>query len=196
MPRQPFVMKLFMKNIWNISGRMMMMMMMMMVMVLLMLLRGGEATETDTTTTNATCRHATDMWGDPDPNIFYVCSDGGQPLQLQCPPGRGFFNGQGHLGCLPFAQWPACRPTEEQLAIQLSAGCDSGPEQQQKQQQYPPVPWAAPDPNQFYMCPSAPSATPLLLTCGSGKGFVSTSEVAGCADWLLWRRQLQCEAFY
>ncbi|KAH8294878.1 hypothetical protein KR018_003802 [Drosophila ironensis] len=181
MARQPFVMKLFMKNKWNISPWMLVLM-----LLLELLLHGGAssaATEPNTTT-NATCRHATDMWGDPDPNIFYVCSDGGQPLQLRCPTGRGFFNGLGHLGCLPFGYWPACQPAER--AAKLSAaGCDgvSSP------------PWASEDPNQFYMCPPV-GGTPLLLSCAAGKGFVATSRVAGCADWALWRQQMQCEAFY
>ncbi|KAH8326061.1 hypothetical protein KR067_000504 [Drosophila pandora] len=187
MARLPFVMKLFMKNKWNIP---VWWVLMLLVMAFVMPLQGEASTvSTEThTTTNATCRHATDMWGDPDPNIFYVCSDGGQPLQLQCPPGRGFFNGLGHLGCLPFSDWPACRPTEEQVAAQLSAGCDSSNQQ-------PPAPWSSPDPNQFYMCPSV-AATPLVLTCAAGKGFVTTTEVTGCADWSLWRRQMQCEAYY
>ncbi|XP_017079647.1 uncharacterized protein LOC108113566 [Drosophila eugracilis] len=173
---QQFVMKLFMKNKWSIS----------LWMLVLMLLQ-GEAFTSDTTT-NATCRHATDMWGDPDPNIFYVCSDVGQPLQLECPPGRGFFSGLGYLGCVPYAQWPACRPSEEQVTTQLSAGCD-------RDTATVPSPWASPDPNQFYLCPGI-NATPLLLNCATGKGFVASSEVVGCTDWTQWRRQMQCEAFY
>ncbi|KAH8363392.1 hypothetical protein KR084_009539 [Drosophila pseudotakahashii] len=186
-----FVMKLFMKNKWRISHWMLLG-----VGVLLLMTQAASSPyNNQRTTTNATCRHATDMWGDPDPNIFYVCSrrsdsesasddSGGQPLQLECPPGRGFFSGLGYLGCLPYAQWPACRPSEEQMAAELSAGCDSDTR-----------PWASPDPNKFYLCPG-PKATPLLLSCSGGKGFVANSEVVGCADWPQWRRQLQCEDYY
>ncbi|KAH8232682.1 hypothetical protein KR032_011431 [Drosophila birchii] len=178
MPCQPFVMKLFMKNKWNIP-------------LLLLLLLGEVSASTDPiTTTTATCRHATDMWGDPDPNIFYVCSDAGQPLQLRCPAGRGFFSGLGHVGCLPFAEWPACLPAPEEPVVMGSSssdGCDSG--------EHLLSPWASADPNQFYLCPG-PSSTPLLLTCAAGKGFLATEEAVGCADWALWRRQMDCEAYY
>lgn len=184
MPCQSFVMKLFMKNKWNIP---------LLLLWLWMMLLQGEASasasassDLDTTTT-ATCRHATDMWGDPDPNIFYVCSDAGQPLQLRCPAGRGFFSGLGHVGCLPFAQWPACLPPEEQVVAGSSDGCDSA--------EHLLSPWASADPNQFYLCPG-PSATPLLLTCPEGRGFLATEEAVGCADWSLWRRQMECEAYY
>ncbi|XP_052848451.1 uncharacterized protein LOC128259873 [Drosophila gunungcola] len=175
----PFVMKLFMKNKWRFS-------LWMLVLMPLMVLLQGEASAAADTTTNATCRHAADMWGDPDPNIFYVCSDGGQPLQIRCPAGRGFFSGLGHLGCLPFAHWPACRPSEEQVAT-TTAGCDADG--------HLASPWASPDPNQFYLC-SGPNGTPLLLNCAAGKGFVANSEATGCADWSHWRRQMQCEAYY
>jgi len=181
MLRWLFVMKLFMKNKCGISPWMLA------ALLLLLMMMGGTSASTENRTTNATCRHATDMWGDPDPNIFYVCSDG-QPLQLECPPGRGFFSGLGYLGCVPYGQWPACRPSEEQVATELSAGCD-------RNTGAVPSPWASPDPNQFYLCPGS-KATPLLLTCAGGKGFVASSEVVGCADWPTWRRQLQCEAFY
>uniref|UniRef100_A0A6P4EGX6 Uncharacterized protein LOC108043300 n=1 Tax=Drosophila rhopaloa TaxID=1041015 RepID=A0A6P4EGX6_DRORH len=181
----PFVMKLFMKNKWSIFLWEMLVLTMLMPQLQGEVSASASASADPDTTTNATCRHATDMWGDPDPNIFYVCSDGGEPLQLECPAGRGFFSGLGYLGCLPFAHWPACRPSEEQVdATQLSAGCDSQP-----------PPWASPDPNQFYLCPG-PDATPLLLNCAAGKGFVANSEVTGCADWSQWRRQMQCEAYY
>lgn len=186
MLRWLFVMKLFMKNKWSNFPRILLLIL---ILTMLQLLQQGVAATTDPdTTTNATCRHATDMWGDPDPNIFYVCSDGGQPLQLECPPGRGFFSGLGYLGCLPYDHWPACRPSEEQVAAQLSAGCDTTTG-------IVPSPWASPDPNRFYLCPSI-NATPLLLNCAAGRGFVSSSEVVGCADWSQWRRQMECEAYY
>ncbi|KAH8283925.1 hypothetical protein KR054_005429, partial [Drosophila jambulina] len=168
--QRSFVMKLFMKYKWNIP----------LLLLLWLLLLQGEVSAS----APATCRHATDMWGDPDPNIFYVCSDAGQPLQLQCPPGRGFFSGLGHVGCLPFAQWPACLPAPDE---QVNVACDSG--------EHLLSPWASADPNQFYLCPG-PSTTPLLLTCAAGKGFLSTEEAVGCADWSLWRRQMECEAYY
>ncbi|XP_030573815.1 uncharacterized protein LOC115772022 [Drosophila novamexicana] len=185
-------MKLFMRNERNIEKRVklhlrhgvMMPMMMMLMIMMLVLLRIADAS---VAATNATCKHATNMWGDPNPNIFYVCSVADQmPLQLHCPQGRGYFNGHGHLGCLPYDQWPACRPTMELVAAQLAAGCNSS-ESNAKDQ-----PWATLDPNQFYMCPGVNSA-PLLLSCAPGKGFVQT---VGCADWSLWRRQMQCEAYY
>ncbi|XP_002023786.2 uncharacterized protein LOC6598752 [Drosophila persimilis] len=188
----PFVMKLFMKNKWNT----------LLLMVVLLLPPLGAARDTsdpDTHTMNATCKHATDMWGDPNPNLFYICSaDGQQPLQLQCPQGRGFFNGLGFLGCLPYDHWPACQmATAADAAVPLAtatatatatAGCDSDSEHFTQ-------PWPAPDPNQFYMCPAA-AATPLLLNCAPGKGFVATSDAVGCADWSVWRRQMQCEDYY
>ncbi|EDW98591.1 uncharacterized protein LOC6538355 [Drosophila yakuba] len=189
MLRWRFVMKLFMKNKWSYSPWMLLPILILTLLQLqLQECMAASAANTDTTT-NATCRHATDMWGDPDPNKFYVCSDGGQPLQLECPPGRGFFSGLGYLGCLPYGHWPACRPTEEQVAAQLSAGCDS------TTTGHVPSPWASPDPNRFYLCPST-DATPLLLNCAAGRGFVASSEMVGCADWSQWRRQMECEAYY
>lgn len=178
-----------------------MMMMMRMMMLLGMMVRAPVAYASGAVGNNTTCKHATNMWGDPNPNIFYVCSAADQqPLQLQCPQGRGFFNGLGHLGCLPYEEWPACRLTAEQASAQLTAGCDStgsssgnvqaGDEAKTKDQ-----PWATADPNRFYMCPGV-NATPLLLSCASGKGFVQTALTVGCADWPQWRRQMQCEDFY
>ncbi|XP_043655916.1 uncharacterized protein LOC122621946 [Drosophila teissieri] len=192
MLRWLFVMKLFMKNKWSHSPWMLLPILIPTMLQLLQECMAATAASPDTTT-NATCRHATDMWGDPDPNIFYVCSDGdgGQPLQLECPPGRGFFSGLGYLGCVPYGHWPACRPTEEQVAAQLSAGCDSTT----TTPGIVPSPWAAPDPNRFYLCPS-PGATPLLLSCAAGRGFVASAEMVGCADWTQWRRQMECEAYY
>ncbi|XP_023036149.1 uncharacterized protein LOC6650598 [Drosophila willistoni] len=177
-------MKLFMKNKCNI----LLLMWLWEVQVPLLVL--GQASVMDTAT-NATCKHATDMWGDPNPNIFYVCAvvdEKQTPLQLHCPQGRGFFNGLGYLGCLPYDHWPACRPTVEQTNVQLAAGCDN-------QSQAETQPWPTQDPNQFYMCPGI-AAVPLLLSCAPGKGFVATMATVGCADWSVWRRQMQCEEFY
>ncbi|KAH8312347.1 hypothetical protein KR044_010331, partial [Drosophila immigrans] len=183
-------MKLFMRNAGTTSTLMMMMTMMMaMAMVMaMMLLRNANASVAAAAATNRTCKHATDMWGDPNPNIFYVCSGAADqmPLQLHCPQGRGFFNGLGHLGCLPFDQWPACSPTD---SVQLAVDCDS------KMAKTIQQPWATLDPNQFYMCPGV-NATPLLLSCAPGKGFVQTSQSVGCADWPHWRRQMQCESYF
>lgn len=149
---------------------------------------------------NTTCKHATNMWGDPNPNIFYVCSAADQqPLQLQCPQGHGFFNGLGHLGCLPYERWPACRLTAEQASAQLAAGCDSSSPDEgdgnNDEAKTKDQPWATADPNRFYMCPGV-SAAPLLLSCASGKGFVQTALMVGCADWPQWRRQMQCEDYF
>ncbi|BFF92090.1 uncharacterized protein DMAD_10223 [Drosophila madeirensis] len=188
----PFVMKLFMKNKWN-----MLLLTVMAMVVVLPPLGAARATSDPDTATNATCKHATDMWGDPNPNLFYVCSeDGQQPLQLQCPQGRGFFNGLGYLGCLPFDHWPACQlatdatatATATTTAAATAAACDSD-------SAHFTQPWPATDPNQFYMCP-ATAATPLLLNCAPGKGFVATSDAVGCADWTVWRREMQCEDYY
>ncbi|XP_034486941.1 uncharacterized protein LOC117791330 [Drosophila innubila] len=199
-------MKLFMRNECNAQTRislelrmLMMPLMMMMMMMMMMLMLGLRDVNASVAATNRTCKHATNMWGDPNPNIFYVCNVADQmPLQLQCPQGRGFFNGHGHLGCLPYDQWPACRLTAEQASAQLVAGCDGQQQQQQQQQQQAKTmhqPWATMDPNQFYMCPGV-NATPLLLSCAPGKGFVQTAQTSGCADWPQWRRQMQCEGFF
>ncbi|KAM8706236.1 hypothetical protein ACLKA7_010502 [Drosophila subpalustris] len=181
---------------------MMVMMMMMMMIMLMMLVLDVRDVNASVAATNRTCKHATNMWGDPNPNIFYVCNAADQtPLQLQCPQGRGFFNGHGHLGCLPYDQWPACRLTTEQASAQLVAGCDgqnnntNNSSRNGKQQKTIQQPWASVDPNQFYMCPGV-NATPLLLSCAPGKGFVQTAQTVGCADWPQWRRQMQCEAFF
>ncbi|KAH8417774.1 hypothetical protein KR222_005748, partial [Zaprionus bogoriensis] len=191
------LMKLFMRNEFNTQARILrrlpavlpMMMMMMMLLLQLPLPLLPACAYASVMVGNTTCKHATDMWGDPNPNIFYVCSAADQmPLQLQCPQGRGFFNGLGHLGCLPYDQWPACRPATEQASAQLAAGCDNGAKTKEQ-------PWAAADPNRFYMCPGA-NATPLLLSCASGKGFVQSPLTVGCADWSLWRRHMQCEEYF
>ncbi|KAH8381503.1 hypothetical protein KR093_006867 [Drosophila rubida] len=140
---------------------------------------------------NRTCKHATNMWGDPNPNIFYVCTAADQtPLQLHCPQGRGFFNGLGHRGCLPFDQWPACRSLNPTPPLSPAVDCDGSKTAKTIHQ-----PWATLDPNQFYMCPGV-NATPLLLSCAPGKGFVQTSQSVGCADWPHWRRQMQCESYF
>ncbi|XP_030371644.1 uncharacterized protein LOC115625635 [Scaptodrosophila lebanonensis] len=154
---------------------------------------------------NTECKHPTDMWGDPNPNIFYVCNAADQtPLQLHCPEGRGFFDGLGFKGCLPYAHWPACRPTAAQAAALLEVGCDSPNRSPSSSADNDGVddddahlqqPWATLDPNKFYMCPGI-AATPLLLNCAGGKGFVQTSDIVGCADWLLWRQHMQCEKYY
>ncbi|XP_023174691.1 uncharacterized protein LOC111602023 [Drosophila hydei] len=178
-------MKLFMRNVWTAEKRVKLhhrYVMTMMMLSMMVMLRVADAS---VEATNATCKHATNMWGDPNPNIFYVCSVADQmPLQLHCPQGRGFFNGHGHLGCLPYDHWPACRPT-----VELTSSCNSSTVHAKDQ------PWAALDPNQFYMCPGV-KATPLLLDCTSGKGFVQTAKTRGCAEWSHWRREMQCEAYY
>ncbi|EDV90631.1 GH14237 [Drosophila grimshawi] len=152
----------------------------MMQLVLLFLLLLQVVAHASVAATNATCKHATNMWGDPNPNIFYVCNTLDQrPLQLHCPQGRGFFNGLGHLGCLPYDQWPACRPN----ATQLTRSCSREVEH----------PWASIDPNQFYMCPGA-DANPILLNCAAGRAFIQS---VGCsADWSHWRRHMHCESFF
>ncbi|EDW16580.2 uncharacterized protein LOC6575101 [Drosophila mojavensis] len=181
-------MKLFMRNVLNTEKRVRLhhryAMPMMMTMIMMAMLRVADASAE---ATNATCKHATNMWGDPNPNIFYVCSVADQmPLQLHCPQGRGFFNGHGHLGCLPYDQWPACRPT-----VEPASSCNGNGSAAHAKDQ----PWATLDPNRFYMCPGV-NAAPLLLDCTSGKGFVQTAKTRGCADWSHWRREMQCEAYY
>ncbi|XP_034114821.1 uncharacterized protein LOC117574892 [Drosophila albomicans] len=195
-------MKLFMRNAaaTTISIRMTMMeltTMMTMLLPLLLLAMCMRNANASVAATNRTCKHATNMWGDPNPNIFYVCTAADQmPLQLHCPQGRGFFNGLGHLGCLPYDQWPACRSLNftATSAAPSAVDCDSGSGSQiAKTIQHQP--WATLDPNQFYMCPGV-NATPLLLNCAPGKGFVQTSQSVGCADWPHWRRQMQCESYF
>ncbi|XP_075149023.1 uncharacterized protein LOC142222658 [Haematobia irritans] len=152
------------------------------------------------------CKSSTGTWGDVDPNIYYLCDmQTKQPLALRCPEGRGYFNGLGYSGCIPFEDWPACvapRPLE-QVHI-----CDSEHMQQ---------PWETMNPNKFYICLQE-TTEPMLLNCGQGKGFlhvhvsgngpkatgnastgadgVGDSEIVGCANWEKWRSYMQCTDYY
>ncbi|XP_017846286.1 uncharacterized protein LOC108602651 [Drosophila busckii] len=187
-------MKLFMSSVYQILRALLQLLLLLLLLQLLLLNAKASAAPT-----NTTCKHTTDIWGDPNPNIYYVCSVADQiPLQLHCPQGRGFFNGLGYLGCVPYEHWPACQPAyrnaqQEQHQQQQQQSCkrnSSSLAAHTKDQ-----PWATLNPNQFYICANA-DATPMLLSCASGKGFVQTPQTVGCADWMQWRRQMGCEAYF
>uniref|UniRef100_A0A1I8NL80 Chitin-binding type-2 domain-containing protein n=1 Tax=Musca domestica TaxID=7370 RepID=A0A1I8NL80_MUSDO len=149
------------------------------------------------------CKSLTSTWGDVDPNIYYLCDmERKQPIRLHCPDGRGYFNGLGYAGCIPYEQWPAC--VAQQAREQVHT-CDSDHMQQ---------PWEAMNPNKFYICLQE-AMEPMLLNCGQGKGFVHVhvsggrrddddyaapdvgdGEIVGCANWEKWRRYMQCTDYY
>lgn len=152
------------------------------------------------------------MWGDVDPNIFYICDEATNATrQMRCPTGRGFFRGRGYSGCIPYADWPACLDPH---SLPESQNSSSGDERNNatvelcKDEMQLQQTWAAVDPNKFYMCQSEQSA-PLLLNCEAGKGYVSAwtgsgggvhggegTHIVGCAAWEKWRMYMHCMDFY
>uniref|UniRef100_A0A1I8PP44 Chitin-binding type-2 domain-containing protein n=1 Tax=Stomoxys calcitrans TaxID=35570 RepID=A0A1I8PP44_STOCA len=147
------------------------------------------------------CKSSTGTWGDVDPNIFYLCDmQTKQPLTMRCPEGRGYFNGLGYSGCIPFEEWPACVALSAHEQVHI---CDSEHMQQ---------PWETMNPNKFYICLQE-TTEPMLLNCGQGKGFLHVrissapgssreepndgdSEIVGCANWEKWRSYMQCTDYY
>ncbi|XP_037943780.1 uncharacterized protein LOC119685335 [Teleopsis dalmanni] len=141
-----------------------------------------------TGTINVPCKHPTGMWGDVNPNIYYICDAlTNTAIQMRCPEGRGFFNGFGYYGCIPFEQWPACIS-----AVTYVEACDKD---------HMSEPWNTVNPNEFYMC-LADKQKPLLLNCEPGRGFVNAAmeagdnKVLGCATWEKWREYMRCLNFY
>ncbi|XP_073820157.1 uncharacterized protein [Musca autumnalis] len=151
--------------------------------------------------TASNCKSLTGTWGDVDPNIYYLCDmETKQAIQLPCPDGRGYFNGLGYSGCIPYEQWPACVTQQAMEQVHI---CDSDHMQQ---------PWETMNPNKFYICLQE-AVEPMLLNCGQGKGFVHVrvsgsgrdnvgpdadgdSEIVGCANWEKWRSYMQCTDYY
>ena len=129
------------------------------------------------------------MWGDVDPNIFYICDAQTQtPLQLRCPEGRGFFNGLGYKGCIPFEQWPACLKEPQSPHY-----CDG---------EHMTEPWETINPNKFFLC-LREMTPPALVNCELGKGFVNMvvdsttgAKIVGCARWQQWREYMNCTQYY
>lgn len=159
------------------------------------------------------CNSATQvrMWGDVDPNIFYICDEmTNATRQMRCPAGRGFFRGRGYSGCIPYAEWPACLDSRIHSLKSSSSGSQSSNATAKlcKDEMHLQQTWAAVDPNKFYMCQSEDSA-PLLLNCEVGKGYVSawagerggvhsgeSTHIVGCAAWQKWRKYMHCTDFY
>ncbi|XP_018791278.1 PREDICTED: uncharacterized protein LOC108970394 [Bactrocera latifrons] len=153
------------------------------------------------------------MWGDVDPNIFYICDETSNATrQMRCPAGRGFFRGRGYSGCIPYADWPACLDSPSLPESQNSGS--SGSQRSNatveicKDELHLQQTWAAVNPNKFYICQSEHSE-PLLLNCEAGKGYVSAwtgegggvhggegTHIAGCAAWEKWRMYMHCTDFY
>lgn len=148
------------------------------------------------------CKSLTATWGDVDPNIFYLCDmQTKQPLSIRCPEGKGYFNGLGYSGCIPYDQWPACVAMSLHNQVHI---CDSDHMQQ---------PWEAVNPNKFYICLQE-TTEPTLLNCGPGKGFVHATAsltggngtgatttagagaIVGCANWEKWRSYMKCTEYY
>ncbi|XP_036325344.1 uncharacterized protein LOC118738514 [Rhagoletis pomonella] len=149
------------------------------------------------------CNHTnrtSHMWGDVDPNVFYMCDEANNTTRkLQCPAGRGFFNGRGYYGCIPYDEWPACMDNGGSSSNRSELGNSTA--QVCRDEDHLRQTWAAVDPNKFYICQQA-DAEPLLLTCEPGKGYVSArvghsdTHIVGCAAWQQWRMYMQCEGFY
>ncbi|XP_050321980.1 uncharacterized protein LOC126754111 [Bactrocera neohumeralis] len=149
------------------------------------------------------------MWGDVNPNIFYICDESTNATrQMRCPAGRGFFRGRGYFGCIPYADWPACLDRRSLPESQNSGSSGNATVELCKDEMHLQQTWAAVDPNKFYMCQSEHSA-PLLLNCEAGKGYVSAwtgegggvhsgegTHIVGCAAWEKWRMYMHCTDFY
>uniref|UniRef100_A0A0A1XNZ6 Glycoprotein G n=1 Tax=Zeugodacus cucurbitae TaxID=28588 RepID=A0A0A1XNZ6_ZEUCU len=158
------------------------------------------------------------MWGDVDPNVFHVCDEATNATrQMRCPAGRGFFNGRGYFGCIPYPEWPACIDRRSLIHSQKHSHNSTSSANATlalcKDELHLQQTWAAVDPNKFYMCQNAESA-PLLLNCEAGKGYVSAwvgdghhgghggghggeaTHIVGCTTWAKWRMYMQCTDFY
>ncbi|XP_053952115.1 uncharacterized protein LOC128859273 [Anastrepha ludens] len=140
------------------------------------------------------------MWGDVDPNIFYICDEvSSTARKLRCPMGRGFFKGHGYYGCIPYNEWPACIDN----STRSDAAGSNATAQVCSDEEYLQQTWTAVDPNKFYICQEENNA-PQLMNCEPGKGYVSTwtngghdsIHIVGCAAWEKWRMYMHCEGFY
>ncbi|CAD6994208.1 unnamed protein product [Ceratitis capitata] len=154
------------------------------------------------------------MWGDVNPNIYYICDESSNATrQLHCLAGRGFFNGRGHYGCLPYEKWPACLDANGSSNSRSNKSSNASTADLCTDVGYLHETWPAVDPNKFHMCQQA-NTTPLLLNCESGKGYVSAwlggareaagkghgghegTHIVGCATWEKWRMYMHCEDYY
>lgn len=138
-----------------------------------------------------------ELWTDitdlVNPNQYYFCLNGKTAVGT-CLKGRGFAIENDINGCIPYSIWPCLNKNGGYPGKQ---NCGSSPK----------TPWAAVDPNQYYICvnPGTKEAAPsYALNCngiyGSAGFFRDDSittpgdEALGCLDWATWRQKTGCNS--
>ncbi|KAL5283610.1 hypothetical protein ACFFRR_006085 [Megaselia abdita] len=133
-----------------------------------------------------------DLWTDindlVNPNQYYEC-ESGKTVVRTCAQGRGFAIEENINGCIPYELWPCL---EKNGGYPGSQNCKNSPV----------TPWAAADPNQYYICVN--NKPSYALNCrgvyGSAGFFRDDSittpneEALGCLDWATWRNKTGCDS--
>lgn len=138
-----------------------------------------------------------ELWTDitdlANPNQYYICQNNKTAVDT-CSAGRGFAIEANINGCIPYTQWPCLK-------------ANGGYPGKQTCKTSPITPWAAADPNQYYICvtnTAGKQVTSYALNCngvyGSAGFFRDDSittpgdQALGCLDWATWRQKTGCDA--
>ncbi|XP_067630595.1 uncharacterized protein [Eurosta solidaginis] len=124
------------------------------------------------------CKYQDQLWGSEDGTRFYFClTINNTAIEQKCPEETFFVRNATLTGCVPNDMMnPNC-------VNNVVVGDCTGLNLQQPQ--------PSTDPDKFYLCPSE-GATPLLLSCAAGKGFIKQDGYLGCFNWTQWRVLRQC----